>query len=88
MIQVYRTLPTFEGITWASSFIENHKLWSGYLVRQKLRDHNNFHHLFADDDGAGEYDKWRENDDTVALDGKKKLNSSYTDIRFELNYLF
>jgi hypothetical protein len=27
-------------------------------------------------------------DNTVALDGKKKLNPSYTDIRFEVNYLF
>lgn len=27
-------------------------------------------------------------ENTVALDGKKKLNPSYTDIRFELNYLF
>ena len=56
---------TFEGITWASKSIKNHKLWTGYLVRQKLRDHNEFHHLFAYDDGAGEYDKWRENDDTA-----------------------
>ena len=56
---------TFEGITWASNAISNHKLWTGYLVKQKLRDHNDFHHLFAYDDGAGEYDKWRENDDTA-----------------------
>jgi hypothetical protein len=27
-------------------------------------------------------------DDTVALDGTKKLNPSYKDFRFELNYLF
>jgi len=27
-------------------------------------------------------------DDTVALDGTQKLNPAYTDIRFELNYLF
>jgi len=56
---------TFEGITWASKSIEGHKLWTGYLVKQKLRDHNNFHHLFAYDDGAGAYDQWRENDDTA-----------------------
>jgi len=56
---------TFEGITWASKSIEGHKLWTGYLVKQKLRDHNNFHHLFAYDDGAGVYDQWRENDDTA-----------------------
>ncbi len=56
---------TFEGLTWASKSIKNHKLWIGYLVRQKLRDHNEFHHLFAYDDGVGEYDKWRENDDTA-----------------------
>jgi len=56
---------TFEGITWASKSIENHTLWTGFLVRQKLRDHNDFHHLFAYDDGAGEYDKWRLNDDTA-----------------------
>jgi hypothetical protein len=56
---------TFEGITWRSKSIPNHQLWAGYLVKQKLRDHNKFHHLFAYDDGAGEYDKWRENDDTA-----------------------
>ena len=56
---------TFEGITWASKSIEGHKLWTGYLVKQKLRDHNNFHHLFAYDDGVGAYDQWRENDDTA-----------------------
>ncbi len=56
---------TFEGITWASKEIDSHKLWAGYLVKQKLRDHNDFHHLFAYDDGVGEYDKWRENDDTA-----------------------
>ncbi|HHH51756.1 MAG TPA: outer membrane porin, OprD family, partial [Campylobacterales bacterium] len=42
---------TFEGITWASKELEGHKLWAGYLVKQKLRDHNDFHHLFAYDDG-------------------------------------
>jgi hypothetical protein len=56
---------TFEGITWASKNIEDHTLLTGFLVRQKLRDHNDFHHLFAYDDGAGEYDKWRQNDDTA-----------------------
>ena len=56
---------TFEGITWESKAIAEHRFWSGYLVKQKLRDHNNFHHLFAYDDGAGECDKWRENDDTA-----------------------
>jgi hypothetical protein len=56
---------TFEGITWASKPIEAHQLWIGYLVKQKLRDHNKFHHLFAYDDGAGAYEQWRENDDTA-----------------------
>ncbi len=56
---------TFEGITFTSMAIDNHKLFMGYLVKQKLRDHNEFHHLFAYDDGAGKYDKWRENDDTA-----------------------
>ncbi len=54
---------TFEGITWDSRSLENHKLYLGYLLKQKLRDHNDFHHLFAYDDGDGKYDKWRENDD-------------------------
>ena len=56
---------TFEGVTFSSTAIDNHKLFMGYLVKQKLRDHNEFHHLFAYDDGAGKYDKWRENDDTA-----------------------
>ena len=67
---------TFEGITFSSKAIPNHTLWMGYLVKQKLRDHSKFHHLFAYDDGEGEFDKWRENDDTAMHRGitLSKLN--------------
>ncbi|CAA6824540.1 MAG: Unknown protein [uncultured Sulfurovum sp.] len=67
---------TFEGITWVSKNIGEHKLWTGYLLKQKLRDHNDFHHLFAYDDGVGAYDKWRQNDDTAMHRGitLSKLN--------------
>ena len=56
---------TFEGITLESKILKNHTVKIGYLTQQKLRDHSSFHHLFAYDDGAGEYDKCRENDDTA-----------------------
>ena len=92
---------TFEGITWASKEIGNHKFYSAYLVKQKLRDHNDFHHLFAYDDGVGKYDNWRENDDTAMHRGitLSKLNEKSIDDRLmfmefsnaknnDLNYLF
>ena len=60
---------TFEGVTVHSKVIPNHNLKAGYLTKQKLRDHSDFHHLFAYDDGEGEYDKWRENDDTAMHQG-------------------
>ena len=60
---------TFEGITAHSKAIPNHTIKVAYLTKQKLRDHSAFHHLFAYDDGEGEYDKWRENDDTAMHQG-------------------
>lgn len=56
---------TFEGVTLHSKVIPKHNLKVAYLDKQKLRDHTDFHHIFAYDDGEGEYDKWRENDDTA-----------------------
>jgi len=60
---------TFEGITLESKELEKHKIKLGLLTKQKLRDHDSFHHLFAYDDGEGEFDKWRENDDTAMHQG-------------------
>jgi hypothetical protein len=67
---------TFEGATITSNSMENHTFHAGVLLKQKLRDHNDFHHVFAYDDGAGTYDKWRENDDTAMHRGitLSKLN--------------
>lgn len=56
---------TFEGVTLHSTIIPKHNLKAAYLTKQKLRDHTEFHHIFAYDDGEGEYDMWRENDDTA-----------------------
>lgn len=56
---------TFEGITLHSKVIPKHTIKAALLTKQKLRDHTNFHHVFAYDDGPGEYDRWRQNDDTA-----------------------
>lgn len=56
---------TFEGITLRSKVIFDNTMKAALLTKQKLRDHTKFHHVFAYDDGVGEYDKWRENDDAA-----------------------
>ncbi len=60
---------TFEGITLQSEFVSKYNFKAAFLTKQKLRDHTDFHHVFAYDDGPGEYDKWRENDDTAMHKG-------------------
>lgn len=60
---------TFEGVTLHSTVLPNHTFRAAFLRKQKLRDHIEFHHLFAYDDGEGKYDKWRENDDTAMHQG-------------------
>lgn len=60
---------TFQGVSLESNMIPDHHLKAAYFDKQKLRDHTEFHHIFAYDDGEGEYDKWRENDDTAMHTG-------------------
>jgi len=60
---------TFEGLTFQRQDFQSHKVKMAYLWKQKLRDHGDFHHLFAYDDGDGLYDSWRENDDTAMHQG-------------------
>ncbi len=55
----------FEGVLLKVGNLYGTKLQVGYLTKQKLRDHSNFHHLLAygdsEDDPAN---IWRENDDS------------------------
>ena len=67
---------TFEGFTLHSNEIKNVDLNLAYFYKQKLRDHSGFHHVTGE---AG---------DIVFEDGFSKLNPSYDEIRFEINYLF
>jgi len=55
---------TFEGIYFKSRSIPKTTIQTAYLSKQKLRDHSNFHHLFAYGDNPNDsYGKWKENDD-------------------------
>ncbi|MBU1667394.1 OprD family outer membrane porin [bacterium] len=62
---------TFEGVTVHSKVVPNHNLKLAYLSKQKLRDHSDFHHLFAyqDDISIDPYANWLENDDTAMHQG-------------------
>ena len=77
---------TFEGITLQNKFDTKYNLKAAFLTKQKLRDHTDFHHVFAYDDGPGEYDKWRENDDTAMHKGitLSKLEAAGIDDRILL----
>lgn len=55
----------FEGVALKSEKIYNTKLQLAYLTKQKLRDHENFHHLLAYKDSRDDSaDIWKENDDS------------------------
>lgn len=54
---------TFEGVTVHYLLSQEYLFKAAYMTKQKLRDHTLFHHLFAYDDGEGEYDRYRQNDD-------------------------
>jgi len=55
----------FEGVMFRSRKIYNTKLQIAYLRKQKLRDHENFHHLLAYGDATKDpANIWRENDDS------------------------
>ena len=56
---------TFEGVALHSKLIPGHTFKAAYITKQKLRDHEEFGHVFAYNDGPGEYDKWLDNDDTA-----------------------
>ena len=54
----------FEGASLRISTIPKTKIQLAYLSKQKLRDHENFHHVLAyNDDTSSPYAKWTENDD-------------------------
>lgn len=61
---------TFEGITLHSRDIPFLSIKAAYLTRQKLRDHESFHHLLAyGDDPAMLGAHWSENDDSAMHQG-------------------
>jgi hypothetical protein len=61
---------TFEGYTLASKDIPATSIELGYLTRQKLRDHTQFHDVITYNDGKGKtYSKWNNNDDSAVHKG-------------------
>ena len=61
---------TFEGITLHSRDIPFLSVKAAYFTRQKLRDHESFHHLLAyGDDPAILGTRWSENDDSAMHQG-------------------
>jgi len=63
---------TFEGVTLSSIFIPDTSLKMAYLIKQKLRDHSDFHHvLAAGDDENDPYAIYSENDDSAMHFGLK-----------------
>ena len=59
----------FQGITLHSKMLPGHLFKAAYLDKQQLRDHTEFHHIFAYNNGPGKYDKWLDNDDTAMHQG-------------------
>jgi hypothetical protein len=54
----------FEGAYLKIGAIPKTKVQVAYITRQKLRDHESFHHVLAyDDNPTNTYSKWSENDD-------------------------
>ena len=55
---------TFEGLYLKNRSIPKTSIKTAYIKKQKLRDHNSFHHVLAyGDDPTDSYSKWVENDD-------------------------
>ncbi|MBU1667937.1 hypothetical protein KKC13_05915 [bacterium] len=55
---------TFEGIYFRTRSFPKTTIQSAYITKQKLRDHNQFHHVLAyGDDSSDPYSKWTQNDD-------------------------
>jgi len=55
---------SFEGIYAKLGAIPKTKVQFAYITKQKLRDHESFHHVLAyDNSGTDTYSQWRENDD-------------------------
>ncbi len=54
---------TFQGIYAQFQPLSKTKVKMAYLTKQKLRDHDSFHHVLAYDDSKEPFASWRENDD-------------------------
>ncbi len=60
----------FEGFSLESKALSDTDIKIEYLLRQKLRDHSEFHHLLAyGDDPADTHASWTENDDSAMHQG-------------------
>jgi hypothetical protein len=57
---------SFEGMTLVSKIIPNTVIQVAYFLKQKLRDHANFHHIFAYGDSKSDpYSMFTQNDDSA-----------------------
>jgi len=69
---------TFEGVTFSSYSLYHTSLKMAYFTKQKLRDHDGFHHLLAyGDDSTDPYARYTQNDDSAMHRGLtlSKLNA-------------
>jgi len=72
----------FEGINVRISSIPKTKIQFAYITKQKLRDHEHFHHVLAyNDDSSSPYAKWTGNDDGAMHKGitQSKLDEKNID---------
>jgi hypothetical protein len=60
---------TFQGIYSELRPFAKTKVKMAYITKQKLRDHDSFHHVLAYDSADEPYAKWRENDDGAMHQG-------------------
>jgi hypothetical protein len=60
---------TFEGIYSEMRPFSKTKIKMAYITKQKLRDHDSFHHILAYDGSDEPYARWRENDDGAMHQG-------------------
>lgn len=66
---------TFEGCTLVSKDVPATTITLGYLTKEKLRDHTEFHDVITYDDGKGNtYSKWNNNDDSAGHKGLSYAN--------------
>lgn len=76
---------TFEGLTLRSYALPKTLIKMAYLSKQKLRDHSEFHHLFAyGDSTTSTYDNFTQNDDSAMHQGITSLSLKTKGIKDKL----